>query len=94
MAKKLAETPEPGGPGSLLDNTLILYGSCMSNPNVHNHAPLPVFVAGGAAGKMKGGRHVRYPEGTPMANLLLTILEKAGIHKDSVGDSTGLLSEV
>jgi len=82
------------GAGALLDNTLILYGSCMSNPNVHNHSPLPVFVAGGAAGKMKGGRHVKYPEGTPMANLLLTILDKAGIHKDSVGDSTGLLSEV
>ena len=66
----------------------------MSNPNVHNHSPLPIFVAGGAAGKMKGGKHVRYPEGTPMANLLLTILDKAGIHKESVGDSTGLLSEV
>jgi len=82
------------GTGTLLDNTLILYGSCMSNPNVHNHSPLPIFLAGGAAGKMKGGKHIRYPEGTPMANLLLTILEKAGIHKDSVGDSTGLLSEV
>ncbi len=82
------------GGATLLDNSLILYGSCMSNPNVHNHSPLPIFVAGGAAGKMKGGKHVRYPEGTPMANLLLTILDKAGIHKDSVGDSTGLLPEV
>jgi hypothetical protein len=82
------------GSGTLLDNSLILYGSCMSNPNVHNHSPLPIFVAGGAAGKMKGGKHVKYPEGTPMANLLLTILDKAGIHRDSVGDSTGLLSEV
>ena len=51
----------------------------MSNSNVHNHSPLPVFVAGGAAGQMKGGRHLMYPEDTPMANLLLTILDKAGI---------------
>ncbi len=65
----------------------------MSNSNVHNHAPLPVFVAGGAAGTMKGGRHLKYPEGTPMANLLLTILDKAGVQKDHVGDSTGMLTE-
>jgi hypothetical protein len=66
----------------------------MSNSNVHNHAPLPVLLAGGAAGRMKGGRHLKYPENTPMANLLLTILEKAGVPQESVGDSTGLLSEV
>src|SRR5579872_2248795 len=84
----------PDGDGNLLDHSLILYGSGMSNSNVHNHSPLPVFVAGGAAGRMNGGRHVKYPENTPMANLLLTILEKAGVHQDSVGDSTGLLSEV
>jgi hypothetical protein len=82
------------GEGTLLDNSLILYGSCMSNPNVHNHSPLPIFLAGGAGGKLKGGRHLKYPENTPMSNLLLTILEKGGVHKDSVGDSTGLLSEV
>jgi len=82
------------GAGTLLDNSLILYGSCMSNPNVHNHGPLPIFVAGGAAGKMKGGRHVKYPDNTPAANLLLTILHKAGIHEDLIGDSTGVLSEV
>ncbi len=66
----------------------------MSNSNVHNHSPLPIVVAGGADGEMKGGRHLRYPENTPMANLLMTILEKAGIPQDSVGDSTGLLSEL
>jgi hypothetical protein len=66
----------------------------MSNSNVHNHAPLPVLLAGGAAGRMKGGRHLKYPENTPMANLLLTILEKVGVPQESVGDSTGLLSEV
>ena len=66
----------------------------MSNSNVHNHSPLPIVVAGGAAGRMNGGRHLKYPENTPMANLLMTFLEKAGIPQDSVGDSTGTLSEV
>jgi len=84
----------PDGDGNLLDHSLILYGSGMSNSNVHNHSPLPVFVAGGAAGKMKGGRHLKYPEGTPMSNLLLSILDKAGVHKESVGDSTGPLTEL
>ena len=78
----------------LLDHTLMLYGSGMSNSNIHNHSPLPVFVAGGAVGRMKGGRHLKFPENTPMANLLLTILEKAGVHQENVGDSTGPLSEV
>jgi hypothetical protein len=90
--EKLRSTPD--GDGNLLDHSLILYGSGMSNSNVHNHAPLPVLLAGGAAGRMKGGRHLKYPENTPMANLLLTILEKAGVPQESVGDSTGLLSEV
>jgi len=90
--EKLRSTPD--GDGNLLDHSLILYGSGMSNSNVHNHSPLPVLVAGGAAGKMKGGRHLKYPENTPMANLLLTILNKAGIQQESVGDSTGLLTEV
>jgi hypothetical protein len=90
--EKLKSTPD--GDGNLLDHSLILYGSGMSNSNVHNHSPLPVLVAGGAAGKMKGGRHLKYPENTPMANLLLTILNKAGIQQESVGDSTGLLAEV
>ena len=82
------------GDGTLLDNTLMLYGSGMSNSNVHNHSPLPVFLAGGAAGQMQGGRHLLYPDGTPMANLLLSILHKAGIQQDSVGDSTGPLTEI
>jgi len=90
--EKLKATPD--GDGNLLDHSLILYGSGMSNSNVHNHAPLPVLVAGGAAGRMKGGRHLKYPEGTPMANLLLTILDKAGVPQDHVGDSTGLLTEL
>jgi len=66
------------GDGTLLDHSLILYGSSMSNPNLHDHAPLPVFLAGGANGQLKGGRHVKYPSDTPMANLLTTILDYAG----------------
>jgi len=89
---KLKSTPD--GDGNLLDHSLILYGSGMSNSNVHNHAPLPVFVAGGAAGRLKGGRHLKYPEGTPMSNLLLSILNKAGVPEDHVGDSTGPLTEL
>jgi Protein of unknown function (DUF1552) len=90
--EKLRSTPD--GDGTLLDHSLILYGGAMSNSNVHNHAPLPIVVAGGVNGSMKGGRHLKYADNTPMANLLLTILEKAGIHQDSVGDSTGLLTEL
>lgn len=90
--ERLRATPD--GDGNLLDHSLILYGSGMSNSNVHNHSPLPVLLAGGAAGRMKGGRHLKYRENTPMANLLLTILNKAGVEQQSIGDSTGLLSEV
>ena len=89
---RLKNTPD--GDGNLLDHSLVLYGGAMSNSNVHNHGPLPIVVAGGAAGRMKGGRHLKYPENTPMANLLMTILDKAGIPQESVGDSTGFLSEV
>jgi len=92
VLERLKATPD--GDGNLLDHTLLLYGSSMSNSNVHNHGPLPVLVAGGAAGKLKGGRHIKYPENTPMSNLLMTILDKAGIPQASVGDSTGFLSEV
>jgi len=92
MLGRLKSTPD--GDGNLLDHSLILYGSGMSNSNVHNHSPLPVFVAGGAAGQLQGGRHLLYPDNTPMANLLLSILHKAGIPQESVGDSTGPLPEL
>jgi hypothetical protein len=92
LLDRLKATPD--GDGTLLDHSLILYGSAMSNSNIHNHAPLPVLLAGGATGRMKGGRHIKYPEDTPMANLLMTILDKAGIPQESVGDSTGFLTEV
>jgi hypothetical protein len=84
----------PDGDGTLLDHSLVLYGSAMSNSNIHDHAPLPVLVAGGATGRMKGGRHLMYKEGTPMSNLLLSILDKAGVPQEKVGDSTGLLTEL
>ena len=92
LLDRLKSTPD--GDGNLLDHSLILYGGAMSNSNVHNHSPLPALVAGGAAGRMKGGRHLKYPENTPMANLLMSILDKAGVPQESVGDSTRLLSEL
>jgi hypothetical protein len=90
--EKLKSTRD--GDGTLLDHSLVLFGSSMSNPNVHNHSPLPILVAGGANGRLKGGRHVKYPADTPMANLLLTILDKAGVREDGIGDSSGILNEV
>lgn len=89
---KLKNTPD--GDGSLLDHSMILYGSNMSNSNLHNHFPLPTLVAGGGAGQLKGGRHLRYPDHTPMSNLLLTMLVKSGVQMDSLGDSTGLLENL
>jgi hypothetical protein len=92
LLERLRSTPD--GDGTLLDHSLILYGSGMSNSNIHNHSPLPIVLAGGAAGKMKGGRHLKYPEETPMSNLLLSILHKAGVEQESIGDSNGPLAEV
>ena len=90
--EKLKATPE--GDGTLLDHSLFLYGSGMGNPNVHNHVNLPILVAGGAAGKLKGGRHIRYAEPTPLANLHLTLLEKVGVRLDSFADSEGKVGEL
>ncbi len=87
---KLRSTPD--GDGNLLDHSMILYGSSMSNPNEHNHFPLPLLVAGGASGKLQGGRHLKFAERTPMSNLLLGVLEKAGVERDTLGDSTGMLT--
>ena len=90
--QKLQATPEAGG--SLLDHVLYLYGSGMGNPNVHNHVNLPIIVAGGAAGNMQGGRHLRYSEPTPLANLHLTLLDKVGVRLDSFADSDGKIDEL
>jgi hypothetical protein len=90
--EKLKSTPD--GNGSLLDHSMYLYGSGMGNPDVHDHANLPIVVAGGGAGKLTGGRHVKYPELTPLANLHLTLLDKAGVHLDSFADSRGRVDEL
>jgi hypothetical protein len=92
MLEKLRSTKD--GEGTLLDHTLMLYGSGMSNSNIHNHSPLPIVLAGGAAGRLKGGRHLKYEPETPAANLLLSVLHKAGVEQASIGDSTGPLAEV
>jgi hypothetical protein len=87
---KLATTND--GDGSLLDHSMILYGSSMSNGNQHDHDPLPIVLLGGAGGKLEGNRHIVTPPHTPMANLLLGMLDKLGVRKDAFGDSTGMLT--
>jgi hypothetical protein len=83
--QRLKATPE--GDGNLLDNTVYMYGSGMGNPSLHDHVNLPILVAGGAATGMKGGQHIRYHEGTPLANLHLTLLDRVGVRLDTFGDS-------
>ena len=82
------------GDASLLDQSVILYGSNMSNSNAHNHFPLPNLVLGGASGRLKGNRHLRYPDHTPMTNLLLSVLDKAGVDMETLGDSTGKMADL
>jgi hypothetical protein len=89
---KLQSTPD--GDGTLLDHAMILYGGCMSDGNLHSHSPLPALLAGGAAGRLEGGRHLRYPEETPLTNLLVSILEKVDIEVGRIGDSTGRLTSL
>ena len=86
---QLADTPD--GDGSLLDHSIVLYGSGMSNSNQHDHAPLPILLAGGASGRLEGGRHVRAGAGTPLSNVLLAMLEKLDVAADRFGDSTAAL---
>ena len=92
FVKKLQETPD--GDGSLLDHSVLLFGSNMSNSNLHNHFPLPNVVVGGAAGRMKGNQHIRCEDHTPMTNLLLAMLDKGGVPLDKLGDSTGELVDL
>jgi hypothetical protein len=90
---KLAKTED--GDGSLLDHSLLLYGSNMGNPNQHLHYDVPHILIGGNHGKMKGGRHLAYPKKTvPTGNLLLSLLDQFDIHRDSFGDSTGRLDKL
>ena len=90
--KKLKETPE--GDGSLLDHSVILYGSGMGNPNVHDHINLPILVAGSAAGGLRGGRHFRYEKPMPLANVHLTLLDRVGVRMDRFADSNGKVDEL
>jgi Protein of unknown function (DUF1552) len=91
--KKMAETKD--GDGSLLDHSIFMYGSNMSNSDLHNNYPEPNIIVGGGNGKVKlGGQHVVLPDRTPIANLHLTILQKVGVQREKFGDSTGVISQV
>ena len=89
---KLAKMQE--GDGTMLDHALFLYGSNMSNSNAHNQYPLPTAVIGKAAGKVKGGQHINFPQRTPLANVLLTMLQRTGVKLDTLGDSTGAIVQM
>jgi hypothetical protein len=90
---KMAATPD--GEGTLLDHSIFMYGSNMSNSDLHNNYPEPNIVVGGGNGKMKlGGQHIVLPERTPIANLHLTLLQKVGLERDKFGDSTGTIAGV
>src|SRR5262249_54044772 len=80
--------------GSLLDHSMILFGSGISNSDRHTHGPLPTLLAGGGAGTLKGGRHLVYPEHTPLTNLQLTLLNKLGLPAEKLGDSNGQFKEL
>jgi hypothetical protein len=93
FVKKMAETPD--GQGSLLDHSIFMYGSNMSNSDRHDNYPEPNIVVGGGNGKMRlGGQHLVLPERTPIANLHLTLLQKVGVERDTFGDSTGTIADV
>ena len=88
---RLAKMPD--GDGSMLDHSILMYGSNMSNSNAHNQYPLPIAVIGHGCGKIRGGQHINFAERTPLANVLLTVLQRAGVPVDRVGDSTGAIAE-
>ena len=90
--EKLRNTPD--GDGSLLDHVILLFGSGISNSDRHTHGPLPTFLVGGGAGTLKGGRHLVYPEHTPLTNLQLTLLNKLGVPTETLGDSNGQFREL
>jgi hypothetical protein len=92
FVKKLAEMPN--GEGTMLDQSVILFGSNMSNSNLHDHFPLPTALLGGGCGKLKGNQHLRYPDHTPIANLHVALLNRMGIPTKSLGDSTGEFTEI
>jgi hypothetical protein len=93
LLEKMQSTPD--GEGTLLDHSMILYGSSLSDGNAHTHDELPLALVGGGCGQIKGGRHLRFPKETPMNNLLLTMLSKAGLHPSAkIGDSNGFIEHL
>src|SRR5207247_7724842 len=84
----------PDGYRSLLYHTVYMYGSGMGNSSLHDHENLPILVAGGAASGLKGGRHLKYDKGMPLANVHLTLLDRVGVHLDSFGDSSGKVEDL
>jgi hypothetical protein len=91
LLDRLQATPD--GDGTLLDHVTLMYGTGMGDCNAHDPRSIPLLLAGGGAGHLKGGRHIRYPKETPLANLHLTLLDKFGVKLDRIGDSTGRLDD-
>src|SRR2546430_400173 len=92
LLKKLKSTAD--GDGTLLDHSMLIYGSGLSDGNKHTHEALPVLLAGRAGGSLNPGRHVIYSAGTPITNLFLSLLDRMGVHQESIGDSTGQLNQL
>jgi len=92
LVDRLRATPD--GDGSLLDHSIYMLGSGMGNPDIHNHTNLPIVLAGGRTAGIKGARHIKYEQATPLANLHLTLLDKVGVHLDSFVDSSGRVAEL
>ena len=86
MLEKLRATPD--GDGTLLDHVTMMYGAGIADSNSHSPIDIPMILAGGGAGNLKGGRHIRF-KNMPLANLHLTLLDQFGVHRDQIGDSTG-----
>jgi hypothetical protein len=91
LLERLAATPD--GDGSLLDHSTLLYGTGMGDCNAHDPRSIPLLLAGGGAGQLRGGRHLKFPKETPLANLHLTLLDKFGVRLDRIGDSTGRIDD-
>jgi len=89
---RLAEMPD-GDNGSMLDNSIMLYGSNMSNSNAHDHFPLPAVIVGKGGG-IRGGQHIAAERRTPVSNLMLSVLDRIGVHEESLGDSTGRFENI
>ena len=92
MLEKMKSINE--GEGTMLDNSMVVFGAGISDGNRHNHNDLPILLAGGGAGTLKTGRHIRYEKDTPLNNLFLAMLDRVGVPADTLGDSTGRLEQL